>query len=142
MAIRDLIEQLNLISATSTLDPASQTALRDAILRLLDDGSSDVSTSAVKCLSAIVQKFSADQVAAVVQKLATMVADRKRSANRDVISDGLKTVVGAMSEDNGKVIIHFIHTHILPVMNQSINQSILTVSIYPGCRIESDSTTS
>jgi hypothetical protein len=46
MAMHDLVEQLKAL--TSPLDAALQVPVRDTILRLLNDGSSDVATVSVK----------------------------------------------------------------------------------------------
>jgi hypothetical protein len=71
MSVMDLIAELKLISGQ--LDASLQLPIRDVILKLLDDGSSDVATVAVKCLSQIVQKFSSDHICYIVEKLATLI---------------------------------------------------------------------
>src|ERR1700722_10082119 len=84
MAVHDLIEQLKLVQGQ--LDASLQTPIRDVILRLLDDGSSDVATVAVKCLSQIVQKFSSEHITYIVEKLANLITNPSNANQQKVFN--------------------------------------------------------
>ena len=99
MSTKDLMDQLRLVSGA--LDVPLQQPVRDAILRLLDDKNSDVSTMAVKCLSQLCQKFANEQIVYIVDKLADIIVDPTKAASRDVVTDGLQTMIASMPEEAG-----------------------------------------
>ena len=67
MATSDLTNELEKVDGL--LDSSLQTPIRDAILKQLDDVNNDVQAQAIRCLVAIVQKFNAEQVEEIVDKL-------------------------------------------------------------------------
>jgi len=101
MATKDVMEQLRLVSGP--LEGALQLPLRNAILRLLDDKNSDVSTMAVKCLSQLCQKFAQEHIAFVVDKLADMIVDPSKEASRDIVTDGLQTLIASVDDAAGTI---------------------------------------
>eukprot|EP00490_Sorites_sp_Unknown_P003870 CAMPEP_0114690016 /NCGR_PEP_ID=MMETSP0191-20121206/65212_1 /TAXON_ID=126664 /ORGANISM="Sorites sp." /LENGTH=108 /DNA_ID=CAMNT_0001979389 /DNA_START=49 /DNA_END=375 /DNA_ORIENTATION=+ len=83
MATSDLTTELEKVDGK--LDSSLQTPIRDAILKQLDDSSNDVQAIACRCLSAIVQKFNAEQVEEIVDKLGGLLVNGKMEL-RDIIS--------------------------------------------------------
>lgn len=120
MAAHDLVEQLKVTQGL--IDATVQVPLRDTILRLLDDGSSDVSTVAVKCLSQLTVKLAPEQIAYISDRLGSMIGDPqgfsqsinqsvaddgtndKRGSSLDVVADALQTLISNVSMDNARLI--------------------------------------
>ena len=119
MAMHDLIEQLK--QTSGQLETALQVPVRDTILRLLNDGSSDVATVTVKCLQQLVNKLSAEQIAYIAERMGGLISqpappisasassnssdggdDSNRAIGLDIVADSLQTIITAASPDNGK----------------------------------------
>eukprot|EP01083_Nonionella_stella_P042265 114251_1 len=101
MATSDLTTELQKVEGE--LDLSLQTPIRNAILGQLDDNSNDVQAIAVKCLSAIVQKFRMSEVQEIVTKLGSLVVTGK-SELRDIYALGIKTLIQAVPESGGAAI--------------------------------------
>lgn len=99
MATKDLISQLKLVSGP--VDSSLQASVRDAILRLLDDKNSDVSTMAVKCLNQLAQRFAQEHISFILDRLVEIVVDPSKGGARDIVSDAMQTLIGAVADDTG-----------------------------------------
>ncbi|GAB5360131.1 hypothetical protein AAMO2058_000601000 [Amorphochlora amoebiformis] len=117
MATHDLITELDKVDV---LEQSLQVRIRQAIIAQLDDKNTDVQTVAVRCLSTLVQKFDGEQVADIVGKLGSLVADAKQSANRDVYGIGLRTAIVALKPKDGKRLAGELTKHLLRGLNQEI----------------------
>ena len=90
MATSDLLTELQKESFKPGSD--GEKKICKAILKLLNDQSSDVQGLAVKCLSPLVRKVHDQQVDEIVLDLCSNVLTGKQE-QRDICSIGLKTVV-------------------------------------------------
>lgn len=104
--------------------------MRNAILAQIDDKAPDVSTVAVKCLSQIVTQFAPEHVIFVVDKLGQLVADPKKGDSREVIADGLKSVLASISPENGKVCVNT--CRLLPLLCVVLTLLLLNRRLFPG----------
>ena len=116
MAMHDMIEQLK--QTSGQLDSSLQIPVRDTVLRLLNDGSSDVATVTVKCLQQLVNKLSAEQIAYIAERMGALISqpaqpasasssasdadDSNRVIGLDIVADSLQTIITTASSDNGK----------------------------------------
>ena len=127
MAMHDLVEALKALSSAS-LDASLQVPVRDTILRLLNDGSSDVATVSVKCLSQLVTKLNPTEIAYIAERLGALISkadaptaaaaasslssssssynddDSDRTMSLDIVSDSLQTIISSSSPEHGKVL--------------------------------------
>jgi len=110
MATKDLLEQVRLVSGS--VEATLQAPLRECILRLLDDKNSDVSTMAVKCLSQLSTRLSQEHLIFIVDKLADIIVDPAKTAARDIVTDGLQTLIASINDEAG--------AHIAPKLIQSL----------------------
>ena len=132
MAMHDLIEQLK--QTTGQLDAALQVPVRDTLLRLLNDGSSDVATVTVKCLQQLVNKLSAEQIAYIAERMGALISqpaapssatnsssddDSNRVIGLDIVADSLQTIITAASPDNGKQLAPKLLTNLLTALKSS-----------------------
>jgi len=116
MAVQDLVNE---IKSLQSVDPSLQVPVRNAILSLLDDKSPNVSTIAVKCLSQLVQMFATEQVTFIVDRLGSFCVDDTKNESRDVVADGLKSVMSAISEANGKLAASGLSGHLVRGLQSS-----------------------
>lgn len=123
MATSDLIAEM--AKQQGQLDSSLQLPIRNAILKQLDDKSSNVATLAVKALAQLVQKFEAKHIEAIVDRLSQKVNEsaaasgglqkqqsavkmggddkgKEGEAKADIITDGLKIIVSSVNDENGK----------------------------------------
>eukprot|EP00455_Lapot_gusevi_P028577 TRINITY_DN3053_c0_g2_i1.p1 TRINITY_DN3053_c0_g2~~TRINITY_DN3053_c0_g2_i1.p1 ORF type:complete len:1239 (+),score=571.04 TRINITY_DN3053_c0_g2_i1:71-3787(+) len=98
MATSDLVNELE--SFEGKIDPALQTAIRDAVLHQLDDPSNDVQTIAVSCLSTAVRKFEESKVIEIVDKLGNLLLSGKEEL-RDIYTTGVKAIITAVPKECG-----------------------------------------
>jgi len=117
MATHDLITELEKVDV---LDQSLQIRIRQAIIQQLDDKNTDVQTVAVRCLSTLVRKFDSAQVADIVDKLGSLVADAKQEANRDVYGIGLRTCIVALKPEDGRRLAGALTKHLLIGLRQSV----------------------
>lgn len=120
MATKDLIDQLK--SVIGQLDPHLQQPIRDAILRLLDDKNSDVATMSVKCLSQMATKFTNDHITFIVDKLGDMIVDPSKTSSRDIVTDGLQTLIASIPDEAGTKIAPKLILGLMRGLTQKPNQ--------------------
>jgi hypothetical protein len=102
MATKDLLDQVHLLSGS--VEASLQLPMRDCILCLLDDGNSDVSTMAIKCLSQLSTRLSQEHLTFIVDRLTNIIVDPSKTAARDIVTDGLQTLIGSVQDDAGAII--------------------------------------
>eukprot|EP00466_Bigelowiella_natans_P003407 jgi/Bigna1/133876/aug1.23_g8584 len=117
MATHDLTAELEKVDV---LESTLQCRIRRAIITQLDDKNTDVQTVAVRCLSTLVRKFDAPQVADIIGKLGSLVADAKQSANRDVYGISLRTALAALKPKDGHKLASTLSKHLLLGLKQPI----------------------
>ncbi len=86
---------------SGSVDTTLQLPLRECILRLLDDKNSDVSTMAIKCLSQLSTRLSQEHLTFIVDKLADIIVDPTKTSARDIVTDGLQTLIASIQDDAG-----------------------------------------
>ena len=101
MATSDLTNELEKVDGL--LDSSLQTPIRDAILKQLDDVNNDVQAQAIRCLVAITQKFNAEQVEEIVDKLGVRLVESSMEI-RDIYADALKKIIREAKEEYGQQI--------------------------------------
>ncbi|ETO22841.1 hypothetical protein RFI_14352 [Reticulomyxa filosa] len=115
MATSDLTAELEKVEGQ--LDASLQTPIRDAIMKQLDDPSNDVQAIACNCynnkeiiyllnlkkkksLSAIVQKFSCEQVEEITDKLGMLLVEGRMEL-RDIYTIALQNIISSVPDDFG-----------------------------------------
>lgn len=96
MALYDLNNELQ--KDTFKLDESSQRQVADAVLKTLDDTSSEVQGMAVKCLGPFVKKMSKVQIENCVTKLSASIL-KGEDEKRDIATLALKTVISRIPAD-------------------------------------------
>ena len=92
MATHDLI---GILEGTE-LSAERQARVRTAVVKQLSDKSPDVQTVAVRCLSSLAHKLSAEQLSIIVKKLGSLVVNPAHESNREVYAMGVKALVTAL----------------------------------------------
>lgn len=100
MATNDLITELQ---RDVTLDAAMERRICAAVLRQLDDKSTDVQSIAVKCLGVLLKKVREAQVGEISDKLCSLILDGTDEL-RDVYSIGLKTLLRDVPRASGEAV--------------------------------------
>ena len=100
MATNDLIQELQ---KDAQLDAAMERRVCAAVLRQLDDKSTDVQSIAVKCLGVLLKKVREAQVGEISDKLCSLILDGTDEL-RDVYSIGLKTLLRDVPRASGEAV--------------------------------------
>jgi len=122
MATSDLLSELQKESFKP--DSEGEKKICRAILKLLNDSSSDVQGLAVKCLSPLVRKVHDQQVDEIMVELVNQVLKGKEE-QRDICSIGLKTVVVEMPASAGQQAVR----QLTPRLVSGIKQDTLEVKL-------------
>lgn len=93
MATSDLKAELEKVQGQ--IDADLQIPIREMVLTQLDDGSDEVQSIAVSCLSAIITKFKNSEIFEISQKLGKSLIEGK-SEMKDSYSDGLQNIINAV----------------------------------------------
>jgi len=122
MATSDLLSELQ--KEAFKPDSDGEKKICRAILKLLNDSSSDVQGLAVKCLSPLVRKVHEQQVDEIMVELCQQMLKGKEE-QRDICSIGLKTVVIEMPSSMSFSAIR----HLVPRLVSGVKQDSLEVKL-------------
>lgn len=120
MAMYDLSQEL--MKENVKLDDASQKQLTDVVLKLLNDGVSEVQGAAVKCLAPLVKKMNKNQIENSITNLCKVI-EVKEDDKRDIATIALKTVVSELPAEMATEPIQKVVDPLLRALNSS-NQDV------------------
>ena len=120
MATNDLYNEF---SRGTKIDEIMETRICTAIVKQLDDESTEVQSVAMKCLGVLVKKVQSARVAEICEKVSSLVLNGDDSL-RDIYSIGLKKLIMDTPEDMGAVIVSIVPKQLLEGVNRSPKESV------------------